>query len=164
MRSRHDLPLPPSWQCCEIPPLPQEKSDALTGESSILVKHQTLDRRNLLFPSFRQVLYGAAYASERVIEVACVRHAEFFGEIRISDRLAGLGLADEKRKSEPCSLLVKRITSNRFRNPGGVACHNVPPLKAFRPGVARVPAPEIEHLALDGVRRHLETTGIPGAA
>jgi site-specific DNA recombinase len=29
--------------------------------------------------------------------------------------------------------------------------------------VTRVPAPEIEHLVLDGVRRHLETTGLPGA-
>ncbi len=28
-------------------------------------------------------------------------------------------------------------------------------------GVARVPAPEIEQLVLDGVRAHTETTGLP---
>jgi site-specific DNA recombinase len=30
--------------------------------------------------------------------------------------------------------------------------------------VARVPAPEIEQLVLDGVRRHVETIGLPGTA
>src|SRR5208283_251979 len=76
----------------------------------------------------RQVLHGTAYASEHVVEIACVRYPEFFGEIGIRDRLAHLGLADEKRKSESCARLVKRFTSNRFCNPSGVARHNTTPI------------------------------------